>query len=803
MLSGTGFHMEWRVPVLGCAADDRRAWNWRAHMKTPGWKFRCIGAVTLLGLAMCASAGVGIRWLTQWGAYDHTATDLTGGEGALLDSSGITWQLIYAGADDAIDPPNLTNSAQGCVSGDDAVWAVRSIPQGGGAADDGTTWDNWMTNLSGDPIHEDLDWSTAGYVYMRVYEGTPASGVWYYDAPLLALDTGYAGGATPLQDYFADSGEHGFQPNQQVFGDMTPQLAIRTANTSVGFATSNLTVAGTAFGLTGQLAWSNSLGGGGTLAMAASWSFVCPLAKGTNVITVQGTNQTGAVSDTLTVIRTGSAPPVPTIVSAAMREGTTLMDVVYRVDDADDDVVSAYPLAFVDGVRSFANAIRPATFEEGTEANVGAAIAANVEHALVWNVAADWNVDLGQIKFEIICKDSRGLLSFDWLTIPATAGSEEITISQNAPSSSEVLNALFYLYASGDPGLDLAGGVLSGSAASEMFDSMELVDGTVLQATATPYVLQQMDLAPANSAEVRLAMDARSGLANATAWHAANRPFAGYSLVFGWGSNMYGEVTSPQGLWDVTALSAGQWSSLALKADGSLVAWGWNLHGQSSIPAGLSNVTAISSGYAHHLALKSDQTVAAWGFNNGGQTNVPVGLSNVKAVAAGRYHGLALKADGTVVGWGTNRYDQVSIPAGLADVVAIAAGGDHSLALKADGTVIGWGEDNQGQSTVPAGLSNVTAVAAGRYHSLALKSDGTVVGWGGNNFGQTNAPAGLSNVVAIAAGWYHNLARTSDGDIVTWGGDGNQLLPVPAGVSSVSAMAAGLAHSLAVKTATE
>ena len=772
-------------------------------MKTPGWKFRCIGAVMLLGLAISTSAGVGIRWLTQWGAYDHTVADLTGGEGALLDSHGATWQLIYAGADNAINPPNLTNAAAGCVSGDDVVWAVRSIPQGGGTADDGTTWDNWMTNLSGDSIHEDLDWSTAGYVYMRIYEGTPASGIWYYDTPLMALDTGYAGGGAPPQDFYADTAEQGFKPNQQVFGDMAPHLAIRTANTTVGFATSNLTVAGSASGLNGQIAWNNSLGGSGTLAAAASWSFVCPLAKGTNVITVQGTNQAGTASDALTVIRTGSAPPVPTIVSAAMREGTTLMDVVYRVDDADDAVVSAYPLAFVDGVRSFANVIRPATFEEGTEANVGASIAANTNHALVWNVAADWAVDLGQVKFEIICKDARGLLPFEWLTIPATAGSGEITISQNTPATNEVLNALFYLYASGDPGLELADGVLSGSAQSDMFGSAELVAGTVLKAPATPYVLQQMDLAPANSAEVRLAVDARSGIASATAWHAAARPFAGYSIVFGWGSNVYGEVTIPQGLWDVAALSAGQWSSLALKSDGSLVAWGWNLHGQSSVPAGLSNATAIASGYAHHLALRSDKTVAAWGYNIGGQVNVPAGLSNVAAVAAGRYHSLALKEDGTVVGWGTNQYGQVSIPAGLANVMAIAAGGDHSLALKADGTVIGWGEDNYGQSTISAELSNVTAIAAGRYHSLALKSDGTVVSWGRNNLGQTDVPAGLSNVTAIAAGWYHSLARTSDGAFVSWGGNGNQLLAVPAGVSSVAAMAASHAHSLAVKTASE
>ena len=498
-------------------------------MKTPGWRFRCIGAMTLLGLAMSAPAGVGIRWLTQWGAYDHTVEDLAGSTGALLDSYSATWQLIYAGADNAIDPPNLTNSAQGCVSGDDEVWAVRSIPQGGGSADDGTTWDNFMSFLSGDPTYEDLDWSTAGYVYMRVYEGTPASGVWYYDAPLLALDTGYAGGATPPQDYFIDSADQGFKPNQQVFGDMAPNLAIRTANTTVGFATSNLTVAGTASGVAGQLAWSNSLGGSGALAVAASWSFTCPLAKGTNAIWVQGTNQAGvAVSDTLTVIRTGSAPPVPTIVSASMREGTTLMDVVYRVDDPDDDVVSAFPLAFVDGVRSFANVIRPATFEEGTEAHVGAAIAANTNHSLVWNVAADWAVDLGQIKFEIICKDSRGLLSFDWLTIPATANSAEITISQNSPTDSEVLNALFYLYASGDPGLELEAGALNATTADGLFRAEKLVAGTDVKAPARSYLFMQMNVDWALWDEVEFAVSARSGIMDTNASHAVNRAWGSY-----------------------------------------------------------------------------------------------------------------------------------------------------------------------------------------------------------------------------------------------------------------------------------
>ncbi len=78
------------------------------------------------------------------------------------------------------------------------------------------------------------------------------------------------------------------------------------------------------------------------------------------------------------------ANTAPTVViqSAQMRPGTTLMDVVYRVNDPDDATVKTRALAFVDGVRSFANVIRPVTFVEGTAAKLGDAIPANVDHTL-------------------------------------------------------------------------------------------------------------------------------------------------------------------------------------------------------------------------------------------------------------------------------------------------------------------------------------------------------------------------------------------------------------------------------------
>src|SRR5262249_59248818 len=90
---------------------------------------------------------------------------------------------------------------------------------------------------------------------------------------------------------------------------------------------------------------------------------------------------------------------------------------------------------------------------------------------------------------------------------------------------------------------------------------------------------------------------------------------------------------------------------------------------------------AVAGGGFHSLALKADGTVMAWGTNDFGQSDVPLGLSNVVKIAAGLYHNLALKADGTVVSWGRTNAGQTSVPPGLANVVAVAGGIAHSLVL--------------------------------------------------------------------------------------------------------------------------
>lgn len=276
-----------------------------------------------------------------------------------------------------------------------------------------------------------------------------------------------------------------------------------------------------------------------------------------------------------------------------------------------------------------------------------------------------------------------------------------------------------------------------------------------------------------------------------------------------WGDISYdltNDVT--QGGTPVAGIAAGDFHSLALQRNGSIVAWGDDRFGQSELPSLLTQKPAvkIAAGNVHNVALLGNGTVIAWGgtsdmYGTYGQDAVPAGLNKVKAIAAGAVHSLALKRDGTVAAWGYDGYGQCDVPSGLNNVTAIAGGMFHSLALKKDGTVVAWGCNDHGESSVPAGLNHVVAIAAGGYHSLALKSDGTVVAWGTYGLVQCTVPEGLSNVVAIATGDYHSVVLKRDGSVAAWGLNSLGQCNVPTDLKNVKAISARGNHTMALMKA--
>jgi hypothetical protein len=278
----------------------------------------------------------------------------------------------------------------------------------------------------------------------------------------------------------------------------------------------------------------------------------------------------------------------------------------------------------------------------------------------------------------------------------------------------------------------------------------------------------------------------------------------GFVPLDAWGDDSVGQLSFPAAAVNVIAVAAGAWHSLALRADGTVLAWGDDTAGQCDVPLTIQPALVVAGGGYHSVAIQADGTVAAWGANDSGQTTVPAGLANVIGIGAGTLHSVALRRNGTVAAWGDNNWGQSSVPVGLSNVIAVAAWGNHSLALRADGTVAAWGDNNDaggnfvGQSIVPANLTNVVAVAAGEYHSLAVRADGSVVAWGDDSQGQCDAPVGLSNVVALAGGGAHSLALKADGTVAAWGANFSGQCSVPSGLSNVIGLGAGEYSSLAL-----
>ena len=283
---------------------------------------------------------------------------------------------------------------------------------------------------------------------------------------------------------------------------------------------------------------------------------------------------------------------------------------------------------------------------------------------------------------------------------------------------------------------------------------------------------------------------------------AISAPVPGSAVA--WGANEHGQVEYPVDLTNATAIAAGQFHSVALRENGTVVQWGAYPAKSDFIAVGVapdySDLVSVAAGREHDLGLKSDGTVVSWGQPSAVANRVPSNLTGVKAVAAGWFHNLAILKNGQVVAWGNPSDPQsANVPADLGNVTAISAQALHSLALRKEGTVAAWGSGTNGETKVPAGLSGVVAIAAGGQHNLALKADGTVVAWGCNDAGQANVPPGLNNVLSIAAGWSHSVAMKNDGTVVAWGDNSAGQTEVPSSALAVvnpKLLAAGGGHTL-------
>jgi alpha-tubulin suppressor-like RCC1 family protein len=313
------------------------------------------------------------------------------------------------------------------------------------------------------------------------------------------------------------------------------------------------------------------------------------------------------------------------------------------------------------------------------------------------------------------------------------------------------------------------------------------------------------------------------------------------------GQSIYGQLGDGTLKAGVMEVAAGDYTSLAVKTDGSLWVWGSNQYGargdgtsgdniagpvQVPIPNRISTPSrlgkhAVAVGIASYAAIDTEGQVWTWGANWNGRLG-----------------------DGT----NTSRYTPARVRKSanpddyLTGIVSISSGGGTMAALDADGTIWTWGAgahgalgngfiqdsaypvqvlraDNNNALTPVGGATQVACGSSG--FCIALIRYGEVLGWGSNEFSQMGLPAGgaLSiatpiqvagnSIDAIVVGSAHCLAHGQDGNVYGWGYNGRGQLgtgstgvaqfppvamnPGPDGMNDINDLAAGGNFSIMIR----
>lgn len=294
--------------------------------------------------------------------------------------------------------------------------------------------------------------------------------------------------------------------------------------------------------------------------------------------------------------------------------------------------------------------------------------------------------------------------------------------------------------------------------------------------------------------------------------------------------------------YSVYRVKSGAFHAVCVTESGEVACWGLNDRNQlgvtgiesSSVPIVLealatTKVSAVAAGDNHTLALLADGSVVAWGDNDFGQlgressSRSPkkvVGLPNERIIqiAAGGSSSYALTAKGEVYAWGANDSSQLGITptvgseAGAAvrkpriveglfgrPIIGVAAGARHAMAVTLTGKIFSWGTSRKGALGLGPEISHslspqwvqtsvlanhhIVRLALGADHSLALTDRGDVFAWGQGKLGATGLDTervthsprrieGLDSVSDIAAANNHSIVLTSAGEVYTFGYNG-------------------------------
>ena len=161
------------------------------------------------------------------------------------------------------------------------------------------------------------------------------------------------------------------------------------------------------------------------------------------------------------VFEPSKKPPLCEVISVTQTEGSSNIDIKFRITDADSSKVKAGLLAFVDGGNDLSKVIVPKTFVGSVAGKLDENTTTGVTHSVTWNAQADWNVTYGNIELAVVAQDDRDLMNLHFLTLPVTdSNSTELKINRSPLSNTDLLNAWYTLLALGDNGIEIDNGTV-------------------------------------------------------------------------------------------------------------------------------------------------------------------------------------------------------------------------------------------------------------------------------------------------------------------------------------------------------
>ena len=301
-----------------------------------------------------------------------------------------------------------------------------------------------------------------------------------------------------------------------------------------------------------------------------------------------------------------------------------------------------------------------------------------------------------------------------------------------------------------------------------------------------------------------------------------------------WGENLFGETSPPDGLGNITEISAGMNNTCAI-SDGAVRCWGLNNTGSLDVPEGLKNPRNLTSGWWHHC-VATDDGIKCWGnpyskyvvpeevrmlnqFSSGDFYNCAATPEAVKCwdqkgkikiveesagatkVAVGSSVGCAISPDRGLFCWklyGENAYKHMMsyVPSGgVKNIKHVAAGYNSTCVYGDDNKMKCWGANPYGALTVPEILPGpISRISHGSKRTCAIRHS-QLSCWGDTDK-YFDIPENIGNISYVAVGGYHVCAASPD-KARCWGENDGGVFEVPRSVTNISKLASGNFHACA------